>query len=207
METTHRALNSAEAERLGDLFGIIRDLDSVVEFCTRLVAAYGRSPLDFHLLDALSTACVIRYCRCFEMGVRAKLARECVVTLAPRFADFHDYLFALRQKHLAHPVNDFEMNQAAVELTGEFSCPSVVDIKVLGGRVAGLDRPTADNLKVLADTLRRAAVKDYDLEKARLLEHAKSLSPDEVVKLPEVPPFAPDWTRAKETRPRHRGSR
>ena len=61
--------------------------------------------LQIHLIDPLSAASVVRYCRCFEVGVRAKLARESVAAIDPLFVDCHGYLFALRQKHLSHSVN------------------------------------------------------------------------------------------------------
>jgi hypothetical protein len=114
---SERKLNLPESQLFSDLFGVMRDLESVVEFCQRLCAAYDADPRDLYLIDALSTATVVRYCRCFETGVRAKLARECIAAIDPRFVDFHDYLFALRQKHLVHSVNEFEYNCVTVAVT------------------------------------------------------------------------------------------
>lgn len=111
---THRLLNRPEAQRFADLGGISRDLGNVIQFCDLMIAAYDTAPPQYELIDALSTASVVRYCRCFESGVRAKLARESINSLAPAFTQLHDYLFLLRQKHLVHPVNEFEANHVAV---------------------------------------------------------------------------------------------
>src|SRR5690349_13248049 len=97
---THRILNLPEAERFGDLAGIIRDLGTVIQFCDLLVSAFDASPPQYELADALSTAAVIRYCRCFGTGVRASLAGESIKAVAPNLVHIHDYLFELRQKHL-----------------------------------------------------------------------------------------------------------
>jgi len=204
MPTTigQRRLDLPEAQLLSDLYGIIKDLDSVSEFCQRLVEAWGAEPPDFHLLDAISTACVVRYCRCFEGGVRFKLHPDSVKAVDPRFTEFHDYLFSLRQKHLSHSVNEFEENCVAVSVAEPPSPPEVKGIAVVGGRVAGLDRRTASNLQELVKKLRQAASVEYDTEEDKLKAIVDNIPIDDVYRLPEPAPFQPDWKRADRRRPK-----
>lgn len=204
MPTTigQRRLDLPEAQLLSDLYGIIKDLDSVSEFCQRLVDAWDAEPPDFDLLDALSTACVVRYCRCFEGGVRCKLDPDSVKAVDPRFAEFHDYLFSLRQKHLSHSVNEFEENCVAVSVAEPPSLPEVQGIAVVGGRVAGLDRRTASNLQELAKKLKKAASVEYESEEDKLRAIVGAMPIEDVYRLPEPAEFRPDWKRASRRRPR-----
>lgn len=205
MPTTvgQRHLDLPEAQLLSDLYGIIKDLDSVSEFCQRLVDACDVDAPDLHVLDALSTACVVRYCRCFEGGVRAKLDRDSVKSVDPRFVDLHDYLFSLRQKHLTHSVNEFEANHVVVSVAELPSPPEIKGITVVGGRVAGLDRKTALNLQKLVRKLLKAASTRYEADERKLIAFVVKMSIDEVYKLPEPAPFEPDWKRAGKKRPRN----
>jgi hypothetical protein len=198
----HRQLDLPETQLLSDLYGVIKDLASVSEFCQRLVDAFDVDSPDLHLLDALATACVVRYCRCFEGGVRTKLDPDSVRAVDPRFAEFHDYLFALRQKHLSHSVNEFEANCVAVSVAEPPSPPEIRGITVVGGRVAGLDRRTALNLQELAGKLREAASARYEAEEKELRALVDKMSIDKVYQLPEPRPFEPDWKRAGRKRRR-----
>ena len=202
MPSSRRSLKSPETQLIGDLFGLKRDLESVVAFCQRLLAAFDATPVDRDLLDALSTACVVRYCRCFEGGVRAKLARDNVQNFAPRFLVLHDYFFTLRQKHLVHAVNEFEANEVAVVVSKAPSPRTVLDVAIVGGRVAGLDRETAANFKLLAAKLLDAVATDLEAQEQRLLDSLKSRPIAKLYELPEAPPFAPSWTRAATKRRR-----
>lgn len=194
--SSNRTLDSLESGSLGDLFGIKRDLESVVQFAERLVRAFELDPVDTDLLDALSTACVVRYCRCFDVGVRAKLARASVGAIDPRFIAFHDYIFALRQKHLSHSVNEFEANVVAVTLAEPPAPPEVLDIRVVGGRVAGLDKDTAKNLRVLAKKLLTVLSEDLETERLRIRSIVRALPLEELYRLPVAPEFNPSWERA-----------
>ena len=199
-----RLLDIPEAQTFGDLAGIIRDLGTVIQFCDLLVSAYDASPPQYELVDALSTAAVIRYCRCFGSGVRAKLAAESIEALAPFYSQLHSYFFELRQKHLAHSVNEFEANHVAVVLPDDTFGANAVEITLLGGRVAGLDRPTAVHLKRLATIVQRAANDELDTERARLIQLLAPLSREQISQFPEPPPFEPDWTRVDKRRLPHR---
>lgn len=204
MPTTlgQRRLDLPEAQLLSDLYGIIRDLKSVSEFCQRLVDAFTSAHQDLHLIDALSTASVVRYCRCFEVGVRAKLSRDSVRAVDARFTEFHDYLFSLRQKHLSHSVNEFEENCVAASVVEPPSPPEIHGIVVVGGRVAGLDRKTASNLQELASKLREAAEVQYKTQKDELKSVVDAMPLDKVYRFPVPRAFQPDWRRASRKRPR-----
>lgn len=194
--SSQRRLDLADGQLFSDLFGIKRDLESVMEFCQRLSNAYDAVPTDYYLIDALSTASVVRYCRCFEGGVRAKLARESISAIDPRFVEFHGYLFALRQKHLAHSVNEFEENCVTVAVSEPPAPREILGIGIGGGRVAGLDKATAKNLEVLAKKLYDALVVEFETERGRIQQLVTALPIEEIYELPMLPPFQPDWRRA-----------
>jgi hypothetical protein len=200
--SSQRRMDLSDGQLFSDLFGIKRDLELVMEFCRRLSDAYDAVPTDYHLIDALSTASVVRYCRCFEVGVRAKIARESITAIDPRFVEFHDYLFALRQKHLSHSVNEFEENCVTVAVSEPPDSREVLGIGIGGGRVAGLDKATARNLEVLARKLYDAIVVKFETERGRIQQLVTALPIEEIYALPMVPPFQPDWRHAANKRRR-----
>lgn len=198
----HRLLNIPEADLLADLYGIDHDLAAVEEFCLLLAKAWTADQLSLHLVDALSTAAVIRYCRCFEGGVRLRLARETVAAIDPRYSKLHDYFFALRQKHFAHSVNEFEENCVTVAVVEAPAPKQVHSIGMAGSRYAGMDAKTAGHLRDLAGKLREALKVEMETEKARLQATVDAMPVDEVYSLPEPEAFELDWERAAVRRKR-----
>jgi hypothetical protein len=198
MATTvgQRKLALPEAELLADLFGISHDLQSTQDFCERLRVAWDSRPIDPNLIDALSTASIVRYCRCFEGGLRAKLDRDSAGAIDARFTEFHDYVFSLRQKHISHSVNEFEENHVTVAVVEPPAPRKVENINLVGGRIAGLDQPTAVHLKELAGKLKTAVDIRIEEERVKLKAIVDKLPVDEIYRLPEPPVFQPDWRRA-----------
>jgi hypothetical protein len=77
----------------------------------------GKPDSESTLSRALIFAGLISYARPFKTGVReVRLDEEMFATLSPVFSvDLHRYLVDLRDKHIAHSVNEFE-NSAAISL-------------------------------------------------------------------------------------------
>ena len=69
---------------------------------------------------ALIFSGVVGYARCFKSGVRSvKLDPGALISKGVLFdAHIHEYLIALRDKHIAHSVNDFEHCQAVAVMIG-----------------------------------------------------------------------------------------
>lgn len=198
----HRLLNIPEADLLADLYGIDHDLASVEEFCRLLSEAWAERPLNLQLLDALSTAAVVRYARCFEGGVRKRLDQGSVAAVDPAFARIHDYFFYLRQKHLSHSVNEFEENCVTVAVVEPPDPRQVQRVGMMGGRQAGLDAATTAHLRTLAGKLRSALKLEIDNEQRRLQAIVDAMAVDDVYRLPEPDAFDPKWERVTKKRQR-----
>ena len=100
---------SAEATEHASLHLALDDLTLARE-CFSEALKLGLPNNDNVISKGLIHAAVISYARPFANGVRG-------FRLTPKFfaalwigaeQEFHDYLYALRDKHVAHSVNDFE---------------------------------------------------------------------------------------------------
>ncbi|WIV98461.1 hypothetical protein [Kinneretia aquatilis] len=70
------------------------------------------------LLDALSTAALVRYSRCFTSGIRARLSIEELPTATAEDIELHERLRGIRDWHIAHPINKQEVHALYVILDG-----------------------------------------------------------------------------------------
>ena len=102
-------LRSAKARSFAALHLVSGDLSFATQCLSK---AYARGKPDISDIEAraLISAGVIAYARCFKTGVR--IERLNADTLSNSVAGFdleiHEYLIALRDKHVAHSVNNFE---------------------------------------------------------------------------------------------------
>jgi hypothetical protein len=106
-------LSSPAARTFAALHLILGDL-VFAEECLREADNLG-IPDDRNLHSkALIFSGVITYARCFKSGVRALtlVPRDLTAKGAPFDESIHHYLIALRDKHIAHSVNDFEQCDA-----------------------------------------------------------------------------------------------
>lgn len=91
--------------RLTDIHGWLVDMHAAKEFAEKLRIASDNENSDPVVVDALSTAALVRYSRCFTCGSRERLRIEQLVTATPNEIDLHDWLRGVRDWHIAHPVN------------------------------------------------------------------------------------------------------
>lgn len=99
-----------EAPRLADLAGIEWDLKFAQEI-TEHIDEVQRDPRAHHprLAEALFTAAIVRYARCFKGGKRREVeCAELLAGLEPEQRKLHDDVLTIRDKHVAHSVNAFE---------------------------------------------------------------------------------------------------
>jgi hypothetical protein len=83
--------------------------------CFRAAEQHGLPDPDNVQSTALIFSGVVSYARCFMTGVRAQLELK---TAGAVDFEIHDYLMNLRNKHVAHSVNDFEECRAAAVIIG-----------------------------------------------------------------------------------------
>jgi hypothetical protein len=112
-------LSSPEAQLFAALHLVLRDLVFAAD-CLKQANELG-IPNDRHLESkALIFSGVIGYARCFKTGVRPMLLDLADVARKGILVDLeiHKYLLSLRDKHIAHSVNDFEDCQAIAIVVG-----------------------------------------------------------------------------------------
>jgi hypothetical protein len=116
-------------------------------------------------------------------------------------ADFLD----LRDKHIAHSVNDWEINTpvARVRVDRDTGAVSVHAVTVNQARVLMLASDSLDTLWRLAKTLADRVEQEINAEQARLLEHARAIPVEELKRrIREDPPDNPGHRKVGNARGR-----
>ncbi len=181
-----------EAQRLADLSGIDSDLEAVIRICTRcenLMAQSGNPSEekglawwdDIQAISDLVFASVVRYGRTFASGVRQGIPPDWITTLPEPLQGSHSYFKALRDKFIAHSVNQLEDNQVFVMLTPQFSeHQEPTHITVDRGHLLTPPQGKIKELATLAEALRKIVATEIVSETSRLLAIARQLPIDEI---------------------------
>jgi len=195
-----RIIDTAEAREVADLAGSVKDIETAFELCRRLVVVFEASPVDVALVGALSTSIVIRYARSFNRAVRAGLPKELVDQLSPEQQELHQGICALRDKHVAHSVNDFEENIVAVLVQETPDPPALGSVEVRHGRWLGFDQTLTEACCGLCKTLLVAGRQRLEEEKLAFQASLASLPLDTIYALPQ--PSVPErtWTNIERSR-------
>lgn len=171
----------SEAQRLSDLTSVDSDLEAVIRICDRcerLSATLTKIPESAPLtwLDDLQAhgdlmfAAVIRYGRTIASGVRQGIPRDWIDALPKTAQESHEYFKALRDKYVAHSVNQLEDNQVFVMLTPQFGeDQQPAHITVDKGHLISLGSNDITRLRSLAEELRAVVCREVKSETARLL--------------------------------------
>lgn len=107
-----KLLTSRTANELADLRLIQEDLRHVQDCCSQLLNEQHcmlTSTKGKALLDSLA----VRYRRCFNSGVRTPLKLGSL-DITTDEQTLHDFFYAIVDKHIAHSVNNFELNGTTV---------------------------------------------------------------------------------------------
>lgn len=111
------AIEGPQAARLADLGSIMQDLAYVIGCCERLVPMVEEdSQPESVLVEALWSAAVIGYCRCFATGKRHGLDEDILMDLPGDPVGLHRFVRDMRDKRIAHSVNPFEQIRVGVVL-------------------------------------------------------------------------------------------
>lgn len=181
------------AQRLSDLTGIEADLENVEKICKRLEArdkidmmsvTDGIAYLDnLMLCDSLFDAAVIKYGRIKATGARAGLPPEWISELPPHLKENHQHITDLRNKFIAHPIAPLEDNQVYVTVQiHDGQAVAVNGVTVSKGKVYRGSQNDAACLRQLASTLRARLQIEIELEKAAVLEAARSMPLSDLLK-------------------------
>jgi hypothetical protein len=167
------ALDLPSAQVLADQASIIGDLQFVMECCKRLLSELvtpedDRDPV---VPQALWSAALVAYARCFGKGKRFGLTAEDVQTLPLRgeVMKYHKWVIAERNRLTTHSVNPFEAARvgAALAPAGQAACRVrgvaifttshvLVDdagVRQLGGLASELAKQTAEKAQHQQDTV------------------------------------------------------
>lgn len=138
-----------ETQRLADLTGIANDLEATEEICDLLRENLQKLPSSGRILDALSSAALVRYARAFASGVRTRTPKSLVDDLSEALRKDHEWFLELRDKYVAHSVNPFEENQVVVYLVPEERGPKGVStVEVQQQRLLSLGLDDTERLNL-----------------------------------------------------------
>ena len=171
-----------EAQVFADLTGIRYDLESARSFARKLQSAMEGENPDYEIVDALTTALLVRYSRPFSGGVRKWLTEDALDALSEDQRNKHERLRDFRDKHIAHSVNDFEENQPIARyVEGREHSEGVYSIECHHGRVVGLSSSETENVIELTTAMIEYVDRLLDVEKEALLTKVRSISFDQLL--------------------------
>jgi len=101
-------LDFPEAHRFADLNGIKQDLEWVIRVGPKYFEY--KKQLNFDLTESLFIALVVKYGRVHAIGERRRIPAQWIKCLPEEELEAHNYVINLRNKYVAHSVNNFEEN-------------------------------------------------------------------------------------------------
>jgi len=168
-------IKMSEAELLADLYGIIIDLDTAAQLCSKVIELSKTKTKDLIIEEGLVGAAVIRYGRCFTTGVRVRLGLEDLAELNAEELEAHNYFYALRNRFVAHSISPFEetyVTATAREQDGEkFPITSLNP----GHHRIVLSAEIAESLTNLISSVKTLVKKKVTLEEQGLLDIIQGL--------------------------------
>lgn len=192
------ALEVPSAQLLADQASIIQDLQFVMECCKRLLSELAKPEEDRDAVvpQALWSAALVAYARCFGMGKRFGLATEDIraLPLQGEVMKYHKWVIAERNKLTAHPVNPF----AAAKVGAALSPPGQAERRVEGIAILATSHVLVDDTGVrqlggLASELAKQTAEKAQAQQDSVLAEAQELSLDSLYGLPPLrtrPPTA-----------------
>ena len=192
-----------EADALAGLTGIRYDLHSARCFAQMLKGEYEATQRNGDLVDALTSAILVRYSRPFVTGVRARLTDEALNVLSDPQRQKHDRLRAYRDKHVAHSVNEFEENQPVARYWVErVQEEGITSVECIHTRVVGLSLDDIEDVIELATEMIAYVDECLAREKTMVLEAVRAMPVEEVLGKAIKEPAAPDLGKIDRSRGR-----
>lgn len=178
MDHSEAPLRGPETYRLADMHGVLMDLRRVFSLCELICAKMAlRPPMgrpeDGLELEALQAAAMVRYGRCFRGGVRTAFVLDAawINSLPAELRRAHSYFVALRDKYVAHSVNDWESNLAVAQLRRTKGRPTeVVSVRVESGWVSAIDARRIQELGRVSSALAKVVDEEFEIERGRVLK-------------------------------------
>jgi len=191
-------LDAPSAQILADQALIIQDLQFVMDCCKRLLTELARPEKDRDLVvpQALWSAALVAYARCFGRGKRFGLATEDVraLPLQGEVMKYHKWLIGERNKLTSHPADPFE----AAKVGAALSLPVQTERRVEGIAIFYASHVLIDDTGVrqlggLASELAKQTAERAQEQQDSVLADAQNQSIDSLYKRPPLrmrPPAA-----------------
>ncbi|MGF1879292.1 hypothetical protein L4D77_29040 [Photobacterium frigidiphilum] len=103
-------IDMKEVKLLASLHSMVTDLKNILVTCKSALNMTD-SIEDQACIDAIGTAGLIKYMRCFHSGKRSSLSIDDLSSFTEEERKAHQYFKALRDKHVAHSVSSYEQCQ------------------------------------------------------------------------------------------------
>jgi hypothetical protein len=185
------ALDVPSAKVLADQASIIQDLQFVMECCKRLLAELAKpaESRDAVVPQALWSAALVAYARCFGKGKRFGLADDDIRTLPLQgeVMKYHKWVIGERDKLAAHPANPYEAARvgAALSPPGE-AARRVEGIAILSTSHVLVDDTGVRQLGGLASELAKQTAGKAQEQQDSVLADAQQLNIDSLYRLPPL---------------------
>jgi len=170
---TYVNISLAEAKRLADLYGIAYDLRACHDYCEIYLQTFASIPQPTNEgahLECFSVYIFVKYGRCFKGGIRTNTEKEILATLSPEDLELHQLVIDIRDKYIAHSVNDFESHKVRVWLNPEEKGRMINNVNIESHYMAGPEPQLFERLKHLIDQLLSWIDVEKKREEKRLIE-------------------------------------
>jgi hypothetical protein len=185
------ALDVPSAQILADQASIIQDLQFVMECCKRLLTELAKPEEDRDTVvpQALWSAALIAYARCFAEGKRFGLAAEDVRTLPLQgeVMKYHKWVIEERNKLTVHSASPFE----AAKVGAALSPPGQAERRVEGIAILSRSHVLVDDtgvrqLGALASELAKQTAEKAQKQQDSVLADAQQLNIDSLYTSPAL---------------------
>ncbi len=184
-----------EARESEDYHGIYRDMEFVVSVTRELrgmLLQQGPQPSGVsmsasaseNVLRSLWVAALVTYGRCFHKGKRRWFDESIFEGQPEDILIWHRYFRDIRDKHVAHSVNPFEIHATGVQVVDHDGSSPRVERAMVAYMIRAQEQPeVVGYLEWLAAYARDVAWKRHSEANKKLINKAKSLSKEQLQKL------------------------
>jgi hypothetical protein len=201
---TYVNISLPEAKRLADLHGIEFDLNACHRYCQKYIklSSDNFQPIEEgQHLECFSVYIFVKYGRCFGGGVRVGVEKEIVKIFTEDERNLHTLIIDIRNKYIAHSVNNFEDHKVKVWLNPDDKGRKVNDVNIGSNYIAGFSPSLIDRLKNLIDKIIVWIDKENKYEQKRLTQIvSERYTLDHLYSLNTEYPEDIDYTKVRKTR-------
>jgi hypothetical protein len=185
------ALDVPSAQILADQASIIRDLQFVMDCCKRLLTELAKpeEERDPVVPQALWSAALVAYARCFGKGKRYGLSAEDVrnLPLQGEVMKYHKWVIGERDKLATHPANPFTATKVGAALSPPDRAERRVEgIVILSASHVLVDDTGVRQLGGLASELAKQTAGKAQAQQDFVLADAQQLNRDNLYKSPPL---------------------